>query len=90
MSFLCKQRGGHDQHGVVQTDQNIACCAAKFPDLICRPVSVQFVTPTKIAMFELIEINGEIKLVDERHYHLVAASDITADDLVSYRKLAKC
>ena len=41
-------------------------------------------------MFELIEINGEIKLVDERHYHLVAASDITADDLVSYRKLAKC
>lgn len=82
-------KGGRDQHGVVQTCQDIACCAAKFPQLICRPVSVQFVTPTKIAMFEMTEIEGEIKLVDEKHYHLVPASDITADDLASYSKLAK-
>ena len=82
-------KGGRDQHGVVQTSQDIACCSAKFPQLVCRPVSVQFVTPTKIAMFELIEIEGEIKVVDEKHYNLVPASDITADDLTSYRKLAK-
>ncbi len=82
-------KGGRDQHGVVQTSQDVACCAAKFPQLMCRPVSVQFVTPTKIAMFELIEIGGEIKVVDEKHYNLVPASDITADDLTSYRKLAK-
>lgn len=81
-------KGGRDQHGVVQTSQDIACCADKFPALICRPVSVQFVTPTKIAMFELAEDEGEIKLVEEKHYHLVPASDITMEDLASYSRLA--
>lgn len=82
-------KGGHDQHGVVQTSQDIACCVEKFPQLICRPVSVQFVTPTKIAMFELTEVEGDIKVADEKHYQLVHASDISLDDLASYRKIAK-
>ena len=82
-------KGGHDQHGVVQTSQDIACCASKFPQLICRPVSVQFVSPTKIAMFELAEVEGDIKVADEKHYHLVPASDISSGDLASYRKITK-
>ena len=82
-------KGGSDQHGVVQTSQDIACCAAKFPQLICRPVSVQFVTPTKIAMFELAEVEGDIKVADEKHYHLVPSSEISSDDLASYRKVTK-
>ena len=82
-------KGGNDQHGVVQTSQDVACCAAKFPHLICRPVSVQFVTPTKIAMFELAEVDGDIKVADEKHYHLVPASDISLDDLALYRKITK-
>ena len=82
-------KGGSDQHGVVQTTQDIACCAAKFQNLICRPVSVQFVTPTKIAMFELVELDGEIKLAEEKHYHLVPASDITVNDLSLYSRSCK-
>ena len=82
-------KGGNDQHGVVQTSQDVACCAAKFPHLICRPVSVQFVTPTKIAMFELAEVDDDIKVADEKHYHLVPASDISLDDLALYRKITK-
>ena len=82
-------KGGSDQHGVVQTTQDIACCAAKFQNLICRPVSVQFVTPTKIAMFELVELDGEIKLAEEKHYHLVPASEITAKDLSLYSRSCK-
>lgn len=31
-------KGGDDQLGVVQTKQDIACCTAKFPELICRPI----------------------------------------------------
>lgn len=77
-------KGGNDQHGVVRTAQDLACCADKFPGLICRPVSVQFVSSTQIAMFELMEENGIVKVVDERHYHLVASSEITADDLALY------
>ena len=35
-------KGGNDQLSVVQTKQDIACCAEKFPGLICRSISAQF------------------------------------------------
>jgi len=82
-------KGGRDQHGVVQTSQDIAWCAQKLPDLICRPISVQFVTATKIAMFELVDDRGAIKVAEERHYELVQADAITSEDLSAYRTLAK-
>ena len=82
-------KGGRDQHGVVQTAQDIAWCEQKLPDLICRPISVQFVTATKIAMFELVDDAGIIKVAEERHYELVRSDKITAEDLLTYRKLAK-
>ena len=77
-------KGGHDQHGVVQTSQDIAWGEQRLPDLICRPVSVQFVTPTKIAMFEMVREHGKLKVAEERHYELVSADDITRVDLRSY------
>ena len=82
-------KGGHDQHGVVQTLQDIACCAAKFPNLICRPVSVQFIDSSRIAMFELVEEGGTVKVADEKHYELVPHSDITPEDLIRYQQIAK-
>jgi len=77
-------KGGNDKHGVVQTQQDIACCAAKFPSLICRAVSAQFMADNKIALFELTVEDGGIKVVEERHYQLVSSSDITPEDLKSY------
>lgn len=77
-------KGGSDKHGVVQTQQDVLCCAEKFPDLICRAVSAQFMSEDRIAMFELAVQNGEIKVVDEKHYRLVPASSISASDLRQY------
>jgi len=77
-------KGGSDKHGVVQTQQDIACCNEKFPRLLCRPVSAQFMSNGRIAMFELLVQNDEVKVVDERHYQLVSSSDITDDDLLTY------
>lgn len=77
-------KGGSDKHGTVQTQQDFACCAEKFPDLICRAISAQFVTTEKIAMFELTIEDGDIKVVDERHYQLVSSTEISASDLESY------
>ena len=82
-------KGGNDQHGVVQTSQDIAWCNERLPELICRPVSVQFVTKTKIAMFELFNDNGMIKVADERHYELVPSDQISHEDLKTYGLLAK-
>jgi hypothetical protein len=77
-------KGGSDQHGVVQTQQDMACCAEKFPTLLCRPVSAQFMAGGRIAMFELTLEQGDVKVVSERHYELVGAADISLADLRAY------
>ncbi len=82
-------KGGKDKHGRQQTEQDIACCKQKFPALHCRPVSAQFVTKNKIAMFELAEQDGDIKVVSEEHYELVPASSITEGDLAGYASRKK-
>ena len=77
-------KGGSDKHGSVQTQQDILCCAEKFPDLICRAISVQFMDDDRIAMFELALHDGEIRIVDEKHYRLVPSGAISANDLRVY------
>lgn len=82
-------KGGEDQHGAVQTQQDIACCGEKFPTLICRPVSAQFLSEGRIALFELALENDELKVVEERHYRLVPAAEISPDDLRAYANRAR-
>lgn len=77
-------KGGSDQLSVVQTKQDIDCCAQKFPDLICRALSAQFMDDDLIAMFELELEDDMIKIVDERHYRLVPGDEITSEDLQKY------
>jgi hypothetical protein len=79
-------KGGSDKHGVVQTQQDILYCAQNFPNLICRAVSAQFMNDDRIAMFELLVQDGEIKVVDEKHYLLSSANIITPDDLKMYAR----
>lgn len=77
-------KGGSDRHGIVQTQQDIRCCAEKFSNLICRAVSTQFMSEDRIAMFELAVQDGNVKVVDERHYQLVSATSISISDLQQY------
>jgi hypothetical protein len=79
-------KGGIDQLSVVQTKQDMACCAQKYPDLICRAVSAQFMEDDMIALFELSVESDEIKIVDEKHYRLVPSDKINASDLKTYRR----
>jgi hypothetical protein len=78
-------KGGNDKLSVVQAKQDLACCEEKFPALMCRPVSAQFIGNDLIAMFELTLEDGMVKVAEERHYRLVPASEITPEDLASYR-----
>ena len=77
-------KGGSDQLSVVQTKQDIACCIEKFPNLFCRAISTQFIMHDLIAMFELTEEEGEIKVVEEKHYKLVPSDQISPADLARY------
>lgn len=78
-------KGGADQLSVVQAKQDIACCAEKFPHLVCRSISAQFMDDDRIAIFELTVEDDQVKIVDEKHYKLVPADGITRDDLAAYR-----
>lgn len=80
-------KGGNDQLSTVQAKQDIACCAEKFPDLVCRAISAQFMDEARIAMFELcLDQDGLVKTVEERHYRLVPGDQIDASDREIYRR----
>jgi hypothetical protein len=81
-------KGGKDQHGVVQTDQDIECCKEKFPSLICRPISAQFLFNQLIALFELTIVEDQVLIVQEKHYQLTKGDLITRQDLEQYNRFS--
>ncbi len=52
--------------------------------MVCRPVSAQFMSPDRIAMFELGVQDGDIRVVSEEHFELVPAAKIGDADLALY------
>ncbi len=77
-------KGGKDQIGVVQIGQDLSFSAQKFPDMRCRPVAAQFMAEGVIALFELTLEDGQVRVVDERHYRLVPASELDRDAIHRY------
>ena len=82
-------KGGSDQLGITQTEQDIAACGEKWPDMECRPVSAQFFNDGRIALFELGVQDDRMVVVRESHYELVDASAISTEDLALYRNAAR-
>lgn len=78
-------KGGSDQIGIVQTTQDIRYATQKFPDIRCRPIAAQFMADGVVAMFELTLQDDEVKVVEERHYRLVPASEIDKLEIRKYR-----
>ena len=76
---------GTDQIGIVQIRQDLAWCRSRFPEQDARPVAAQSMSDDRIALFELTEDGGEMRIVDERHYRLVHRDDISAEDLLRYK-----
>ncbi len=79
-------KGGRDRHGRIQLEQDMAFCRQRFPNLTCRPVAAQFMEDGAIATLELTVSEDRVRIVDERHYRLVPASDITPEDLETMRR----
>jgi hypothetical protein len=79
-------KGGSDSLGVVQIEQDLAMCVAKFPDLICRPLAAQFMGEDLIAMFEFELAGSDVRLTREKHYRLVPSEEVGSSDLAAYRR----
>jgi hypothetical protein len=80
-------KGGSDEIGITQTEQDIEVCKAKFAELVCRPVAAQFMSSV-IALFELAVQDDEIVVVREAHYELVPFDEITPEDRKLFRSRA--
>jgi hypothetical protein len=85
--FPLQAKGGGDRMSTVQIEQDIALCAEKFSNLICRPIGAQFLKAGGIALMEFIVTDQGLRLAVERHYSLVPSSDLSDSDLVQYRAL---
>jgi len=81
-------KGGTDRLGRIQLEQDLALCKERFGNLTCRPVAAQFMDADVIAMFELAIQEDKVKIIEERHYRLVPASDISGEDLTAMRRAA--
>lgn len=86
--FPVEAKGGSNEIGVVQIEQDIRLCERKYPELICRAIAAQFIDSGKISIFEFTMQNDEVKKVAERHYELVLSTDITAEELAQYNQLS--
>lgn len=83
--FPVQAKGGTDQLGIVQIEQDFALCAAKFPLLICRPLAAQFIEDNLMALFSFELGENGVVISDEKHYRLVAPEQMTDEDLSNYR-----
>jgi len=79
-------KGGKDQIGIVQTAQDIAFVAQKFPGMRCRAIAAQFMEDSVVALFELTLQDDEVKVVEERHYKLVPAADLDRNAIRNYKE----
>lgn len=86
--FPVQAKGGTDQLGIVQIEQDFALCSAKFPNLICRPIAAQFVEDNLIALFSFELGENGVAISDEKHYRLVPPEQMTDEDLANYRNRA--
>ena len=64
-------KGRGESLGIVQIEQDFELCAHKFPNVPCRPVAAQFMEEDVIALFSFIRDEGEVRVLDEKHYRLV-------------------
>jgi hypothetical protein len=78
-------KGKRDKLSVVQIEQDFEFCMKRFPNLIPKPIGAQFISEDIIALFELEVKPSSITVANERHYRLVAHSEISDEDLRSYK-----
>lgn len=84
--FPVQAKGGKDSLSVIQIEQDLAMCSAKFPLLICRPIAAQFMRSDLIALFAFEEDPNGISIASEKHYLLVPPDDLSQADLSAYQK----
>lgn len=87
----CQAKSPGDRFGIVQVMQDIEFCKQRYPNAICKPIALQFLGETEVAILELaVQCELEVyklSVVDERHYQLTTKDGIADSDITAYRLL---
>jgi hypothetical protein len=83
--FPVQAKGGRDRLSIVQIEQDLAMCAAKFSLLLCRPIGALFLPDGGIALMEFVATPEGLRIAAERHYQLVPTENLTPEDLALYK-----
>ncbi len=81
-------KGRTDRLGIIQVWQDVSFCQAQFPELVPRPIGVQFMPDGAVAMLELLVDGDDVKVAEERHYRLVSKDELTDAELAALRARA--
>ncbi len=73
-------KGGKDEIGLTQIEQDFGVSQQKWPSMVARSVAVQFMDDEKIAMFELGLQEDRVAVIREAHYRLVSHAEISVED----------
>ena len=85
----CQAKSPGDRFGIVQVMQDIEFCKDRYPGAICKPIALQFLSSSEVAVLEFsVETDNDIyklSVVDERHYQLTSKDGIHDEDIAAYR-----
>lgn len=82
-------KAGNDRLTIVQIAQDIALCKEKFPNCICRPVATQFTKNATIVLYEFEPDELEPRILNEQHYQLVSAQELSEEEIQAYRRISE-
>lgn len=77
-------KGGKDQIGFVQIDQDVRFAEQKFPGMRCRAIAAQFLKSGTVVLFELNVEDDELRVVEEKHYRLVQSDSFDPKRAILY------
>lgn len=84
----CQAKSPGDRFGIVQVMQDIEFCKQRYPNALCKPMALQFLSENELAILELaVEYDCNVfrlSVVDERHYQLTSKDGITEAEIISY------
>jgi hypothetical protein len=84
----CQAKSPGDKFGIVQVMQDIEFCKQRYPNALCKPIALQFLSEIDLAILELVVEDDDnvfrLSVVDEKHYQLTNKDGISDLDIVSY------
>lgn len=84
----CQAKSPGDKFGIVQVMQDIEFCKQRYPNALCKPIALQFLSEHDVAMLELSveEENDVFRLcvIEEKHYQLMGRDGISDNEIALY------